>query len=155
MTTLLFTHPDCVKHDPGYGHPEAPARLGAVLAALEDKNFAGLIRREAPLGDEGAIARVHGASFATSVLAHVPRDGHAALDADTIVSPGSGKAALRAVGAVTAAVDAVMGGEVQNAFCAVRPPGHHAEPGQAMGFCRVNSNPSEARQPGVGRGPDR
>jgi acetoin utilization deacetylase AcuC-like enzyme len=145
MTTLLFTHPDCVKHDPGHGHPEAPARLGAVLAALEDEDFAGLIRREAPLGDEAAIARVHGPSFAASVLAHVPRDGHAALDADTIMSPGSGKAALRAVGAVAAAVDAVVGGKVQNAFCAVRPPGHHAEPGQAMGFCLFNSIAIAAR----------
>ena len=103
------------------------------------------MRRDAPLGEEADIARVHGPSFATSVLAHVPRDGHAALDPDTILSPGSGKAALRAVGAVTLAVDAVMRGEAQNAFCAIRPPGHHAEPDRAMGFCLFNSIAIAAR----------
>ncbi len=78
-------------------------------------------------------------------MARVPQKGHAALDADTILSPQSGKAALRAVGAVTLAVDAVMQGEAQNAFCAVRPPGHHAEPDQAMGFCLFNSIAVAAR----------
>ena len=145
MTTLLVTHPDCVAHDPGFGHPEAPARLSAVLAALDAPEFAGLARREAPLGDEADIVRVHGSSFAAAIMSRVPHAGHAALDADTIMSPGSGKAALRAVGAVTSAVDAVMRGEAQNAFCAVRPPGHHAEPGQAMGFCLFNSIAIAAR----------
>jgi acetoin utilization deacetylase AcuC-like enzyme len=155
MTTLLVTHPDCVDHDPGYGHPEAPARLSAVLAALEAPEFAGLVRRGAPLGDEASIARVHGPSFAASVRARVPREGYAALDADTILSPGSGAAALRAVGAVTAAVDAVMRNEARNAFCAVRPPGHHAEPTHAMGFCLFNSIAIAARHAqavhGIGR----
>jgi len=145
VATLLVTHPDCVDHDPGYGHPEAPARLSAVLAALREPEFAGLVRREAPLGNEADIARVHGPSFAASVMAHVPQDGHAALDADTILSPASGKAALRAVGAVTSAVDAVMTGDAQNAFCAIRPPGHHAEPGRSMGFCLFNSIAVAAR----------
>jgi len=145
MATLLVTHPDCVEHDPGYGHPEAPARLSAVLAALAEPEFAGLVRREAPLGEENVIARVHGPSFAPSAMARVPRQGHAALDADTILSPGSGQAALRAVGAVTMAVDAVMAGNAQNAFCAVRPPGHHAEPDRSMGFCLFNSIAIAAR----------
>src|SRR5580692_10505855 len=145
MTTLLVTHPACADHNPGQDHPEAPARLAAVLAALKEPQFAGLVRRDAPLGDEADIARVHGPSFAPSVLARVPRDGHAALDPDTILSPGSGRAALRAVGAVTSAVDAVMRGEAQNAFCAIRPPGHHAEPDQSMGFCLFNSIAIAAR----------
>jgi len=155
MTTLLVTHPDCADHNPGYGHPESPARLSAVLAALEEPQFAGLARREAPLGNEADITRVHGSSFAASVMARVPKNGQAALDADTILSPGSGKAALRAVGAVTSAVDAVMRGETQNAFCAIRPPGHHAEPDQAMGFCLFNSIAIAARHAqavhGIGR----
>jgi len=145
MTTLLVTHPDCVGHDPGRGHPEAPARLSAVLAALREPEFSGLTWHEAPLGQESAIARVHGPSFAASVMARVPQDGHAALDPDTILSPGSGRAALRAVGAVTSAVDAVMAGQARNAFCAVRPPGHHAEPNQSMGFCLFNSIAIAAR----------
>lgn len=155
MTTLLVTHRDCVGHDPGQGHPEAPARLSAVLAALEEPEFAGLVRREAPLGEESAIARVHGPSFAASVMARVPHDGHVALDPDTILSPGSGRAALRAVGAVTTAVDAVVNREARNAFCAIRPPGHHAEPDRSMGFCLFNSIAIAARHAqarhGIGR----
>lgn len=155
VATLLVTHPDCVDHDPGYGHPEAPARLAAVLAALEEPEFARLARREAPLGTGTDIARVHGPAFGASVMARVPQQGHAALDADTILSPGSGKAALRAVGAVISAVDAVMRGEAKNAFCAIRPPGHHAEPGHAMGFCLFNSIAIAARHAqaahGIGR----
>jgi acetoin utilization deacetylase AcuC-like enzyme len=145
MTTLLVTHPDCVEHDPGIGHPEAPARLSAVLAALDAPEFAGLARREAPMGSEADIARVHSSPFVAAIMARVPQAGHAALDADTIMSAGSGKAALRAVGAMTSAVDAVMRGEAQNAFCAIRPPGHHAEPDQAMGFCLFNSIAIAAR----------
>ena len=85
------------------------------------------------------MARVHPRPFIEAVLAAVPARGHAALDADTVLSPRSGEAALRAVGAVCAAVDAVVAGEADNAFCAVRPPGHHAEPDRAMGFCLFNS----------------
>jgi len=155
MTTLLVTHPACVEHDPGYGHPEAPARLSAILAALREPEFAGLVRREAPLGKEDDIARVHGKAYANSVMARVPQSGHAALDADTILSPGSGQAALRAVGAVVSAVDAVLAGEAQNAFCAIRPPGHHAEPGHAMGFCLFNSIAVAARHAQAAHGINR
>ena len=145
MTTLLLTHPDCIRHDPGSGHPESPSRLTAVLKALEEPQFRGLVRREAPLGREADIARVHGDHFAQRVLAQVPQAGYVALDPDTIVSPASGQAALRAVGAVIMAVDAVVTGEAGNAFCAVRPPGHHAEPDHVMGFCLFNSIAIAAR----------
>src|SRR4051812_37623064 len=139
MPTLVVSHPDCVAHDPGAGHPESPARLTAVLQALEEPQFRGLLRREAPLGKTGDAARVHGEAFVEAVLASVPQSGRAALDPDTILSKASGQAALRAIGAITSAVDAVMAGEATNAFCAVRPPGHHAEPDRVMGFCLFNS----------------
>lgn len=139
MATLLFTHPACLRHVPGPHHPESPARLAAILAALETPEFAGLIRREAPLAERGAIERVHPADFIERQLAAVPQSGYAMIDGDTILSPGSGEAALRAAGALCAAVDAVMAGEGVNAFCAVRPPGHHAEPTHAMGFCLFNN----------------
>ncbi len=139
MATLLFTHPACLEHDPGEHHPESPARLRAVLAALEAPEFGALTRREAPAADIADIARVHPRDFVEAMLDAVPKAGYAGLDADTILSPGSGKAALRAAGAVVAAVDAVVSGEASNAFCAVRPPGHHAEPDRAMGFCLFNN----------------
>ena len=139
MTTALFTHAACFEHDPGRHHPESPARLKAVLSALETEEFALLDRREAPRAELDQVARAHPMRFVERTLAVVPRAGHAALDGDTIISPGSGEAALRAAGAVCAAVDAVMLGEARNAFCAVRPPGHHAEPEIAMGFCMFNN----------------
>ena len=139
MTTLLYTHPACLEHDPGPYHPESPARLRAVLAALEAPEFARLERREAPEAARDDIARVHPRRFIERMLAAVPASGHAGIDADTVLSPQSGRAALRAAGAVVAAIDAVMAGEAGSAFCAVRPPGHHAEPGRAMGFCLFNN----------------
>ena len=139
MTTLLYSHPACELHDPGLLHPENPGRLRAIMRALEASEFAALLRREAPLADHGQIARVHPESFINDVLRAIPSHGELVLDADTIVSPDSGEAALRAAGAVVAAVDAVMAEEADNAFCAVRPPGHHAEPRQAMGFCIFNN----------------
>ena len=139
MTTLLYTHPACLEHDPGDYHPESPARLRAVLDALDRPEFARLDRREAPEAALDDIARVHPRGFAERLLAAVPQSGHVGIDADTIIGPQSGRAALRAAGAVVAAIDAVVSGEGDNAFCAVRPPGHHAEPGRAMGFCLFNN----------------
>jgi acetoin utilization deacetylase AcuC-like enzyme len=139
MTTLLYTHETCLEHDPGPYHPESPDRLRAVLKALSTPEFANLERREAPLADLEDIARVHPRPYIERILAAVPKTGHAGLDADTVLSPKSGEAALRAAGAACAAVDAVITGEAGNAFCATRPPGHHAEPGRAMGFCLFNN----------------
>lgn len=139
MATALFSHSACLHHDTGPGHPECADRLRAILARLETEEFAWLDRREAPLAEVSQIARVHGEGFAEALLDAVPAEGYAAIDGDTVISPGSGEAALRAAGAVCAAVDAVMQGEIRNAFCAVRPPGHHAEPDQAMGFCLFNN----------------
>ncbi len=139
MTTLLYTHPDCLEHDPGPYHPESPARLRAVLEALEAPEFFRLDRRKAPEAALDDIARVHPRRFVERLLAAVPASGHVGIDADTILGPASGRAALRAAGAVAAAVDAVIAGDGDNAFCAVRPPGHHAEPGRAMGFCLFNN----------------
>jgi acetoin utilization deacetylase AcuC-like enzyme len=139
MTTLLLSHASCLAHDTGQHHPEQPARLRAVLDALGRPAFAALVRREAPEAPREDIARAHSRRYVEGILAAIPKSGHAALDADTIISPGSGEAALRAAGAVSAAVDAVMAGEATNAFCAVRPPGHHAERERAMGFCLFNN----------------
>jgi acetoin utilization deacetylase AcuC-like enzyme len=139
MATALFTHRACLDHDTGEGHPECADRLRAVLRALEDEVFQFLDRREAPAASREQLLRVHAPAEVDAVFAALPGSGLALLDADTVVSPGSGEAALRAAGAVCAAVDAVMAGEVRNAFCAVRPPGHHAEPDRPMGFCLFNN----------------
>jgi acetoin utilization deacetylase AcuC-like enzyme len=139
MYTALFSHPACLAHDTGFGHPECSDRLRAVLRRLEGEEFAYLDRREAPQARIAQIERVHPAKFAAGLLARIPEEGLSHIDGDTIVSPDSGEAALRAAGAVCAAVDAVIEGSTRNAFCAVRPPGHHAEPMQAMGFCLFNN----------------
>src|ERR1700733_13946930 len=139
MTTLLYTHPSCLEHDPGQYHPETPARLKAVLDALSAPEFAALERREAPAAALEDLTRVHPPRFVERLLAAGPAAGHVGIDAATVMSPQSGKAALHAAGAVAAAVDAVVAGEADNAFCAVRPPGHHAEADHAMGFCLFNS----------------
>jgi acetoin utilization deacetylase AcuC-like enzyme len=139
MTTFLYSHPACAAHDTGPGHPERPSRLAAVLEALEADEFTGLDRREAPRATREQIERIHPAWFVDRVLAAIPETGHGNIDGDTLVSPGSEEAAFRAAGAVVAAVDAVVAGEADNAFCAVRPPGHHAEPDRAMGFCLFNN----------------
>jgi acetoin utilization deacetylase AcuC-like enzyme len=155
MTTLLYTHKACFGHDPGPHHPESPERLEAVLAALAAPAFATLERRQAPVATLAQIARVHPGNFAAELLAEVPKEGYAELDADTVLSPGSGEAALRAAGAGIAAVDAVIAGEGQNAFCAVRPPGHHAEPHHAMGFCLFNNVAIAAQHARHARGMER
>ncbi len=135
MTTLLYTHPACLEHDTGFGHPECPARLTAILNVLRAAPFAALEWRDVPQATAEQLTRIHPQAYVERILACVPRQGNFALDGDTILSPRSGEAALRAAGAVCAAVDAILRGEASNAFCAIRPPGHHAEPNQSMGFC--------------------
>ena len=132
----VYTHPDCLGHAPGDGHPESPARLSAVTGALRDA-FPALDWREAPLADAPMLLRAHAPELVEKVLGAGGRSLR--LDADTVMSPGSTAAALRACGAAVAAVDAVLSGAVARAFCAVRPPGHHATHDTAMGFCLFNA----------------
>ncbi len=135
MTTLLYTHPACLEHNTGFGHPECPARLTAILNVLKTSPFAALEWRDAPQATDEQLTRIHPLAYVERIFARIPKHGHYAIDGDTIVSPQSGEAARRAAGAVCAAVEAILNGEANNAFCAIRPPGHHAEPHQAMGFC--------------------
>lgn len=139
MTTLLYSHPICIEHDPGRGHPECPDRLRSVMSGFEDGDFTALERHEAPVIDLKEIEQVHKPYYIEQVFENMPADGRVHLDADTAMSPASGEASRRAAGAVTDAIDRVMKGDAKNAFCAVRPPGHHAESNQAMGFCLFNS----------------
>lgn len=139
MTTALLTHPDCLAHVTPDGHPERVARLQTVLKTLEDPAFDALDRRAAPRASAAAIARAHPDPYWAAITANAPTEGWAQIDGDTFLSPGSVAAAERAAGAVIAAVDLVIGGEASNAFCAVRPPGHHAESDRAMGFCLLSS----------------
>ncbi len=145
QATGYYTHAVCVDHNPGDRHPECPARLRSVQSALEAETFSDLVRFEAPLASTEPIYLVHDKDYVDDILAGVPLEGRAFLDPDTVMSPASGEAALRAVGAVCSAVDAVMAGELRNAFCAVRPPGHHAERDRAMGFCLFNNVAIAAR----------
>lgn len=134
----LYTHTDCLAHDPGEGHPEHPGRLRAVLDGLRSLGDR-LQWREAPLASPAQLQRAHTDALLQSLAQHAPQLGYVELDADTRLSPGSLTASQRAAGALCAAIDAVMAGPSRRAFCAVRPPGHHSTAAQAMGFCLYNS----------------
>ncbi|MEO0991069.1 MAG: histone deacetylase family protein [Pseudomonadota bacterium] len=139
MSTALITHPACLDHVTPPGHPEQVARLEAVLKALDTSDFAGLDRQTAPMAADQDILRAHPQAYLDLLREIAPDEGWVALDGDTFLSPGSLEAAQRAIGANTKAVDMVMAGDVQNAFAAVRPPGHHAETEKPMGFCLFGS----------------
>jgi acetoin utilization deacetylase AcuC-like enzyme len=136
---VILTHPSCLAHDPGPGHPECPERLQAVLTALDRPVFAGIPRITAPQASVEQLSRAHDRDLIEAIFGAAPDFGRIRVDPDTAMSPASLDAALRAAGAACEAVDAVMSGRVQRAFCAVRPPGHHATRAQAMGFCLFNS----------------
>lgn len=141
MSVAVFTHPACLGHDPSVGHPESPDRLRAILRRLKTPEFAELEWHEAPEASQEQILRVHTQKVLDVVLA----DDEKFLDADTAIAPGSRAAALRAAGAVCAAVEWILMPSSSEAvghkyaFCAIRPPGHHAEPAQSMGFCLFNN----------------
>ncbi|NOD76172.1 MULTISPECIES: histone deacetylase family protein [unclassified Ruegeria] len=132
MTTALLTHADCLGHVTPDGHPERVARLEHILHALEGLDLKWVT---APLAADDDLLRVHPEGYIRDIRSTRPSEGFAQIDGDTFMSPGSVDAAYRAAGAVVRAVDLVLSGDVSNAFCAIRPPGHHAETDTAMGFC--------------------
>jgi len=135
VTTLLVSDDIFLEHRVPEGHPERPDRLRAITAALSEEEFLPLKRRSAEPVDDAVLATAHDEAYIAAVRAAMPKTGEAQLDADTWISPRSFEAASNAAGAACLAVDAVLGGDVTNAFCAIRPPGHHAEQSHAMGFC--------------------
>jgi len=140
MQTAYITHPLCLRHEMGDDHPESPARIHAI----EDRLIASgvmdyLQRHDAPEATREQLLRVHDADYVDSIAASAPQHGMVQLDPDTAMNPFSYPAALRAAGAAVLGVDLVMAGRAENAFCNIRPPGHHAERARAMGFCIFNN----------------
>ncbi|HEY8709248.1 MAG TPA: histone deacetylase family protein [Burkholderiaceae bacterium] len=139
MTTLIYTHSACLDHRPGAHHPESPQRLLAVLEALKAPEFIDARWRDAPMGRREQLLLIHTPEYVERVEALSPTKGVHALDGgDTVMSAGTLEAVMRCVGAACAGVDAVVGKEANNVFCATRPCGHHAEADRAMGFCVFN-----------------
>ena len=155
VTTLVISHPACLAHDMGEGHPERPDRLRAVERALETEVFQMLARDVAPRADLSAIERVHPKEYIDAIRAATPKQGLTEIDQDTSMSPGTYEAALRSAGGAVFAVDEVMSGKVRNAFVATRPPGHHAEVATPMGFCFFNNAAVAARHAQAAHGAER
>ncbi len=144
--SAYITHPDCLKHDMGAHHPERPQRLSAIEDQLIASAVGQHLRRyDAPLADDKHLTRVHPAEYVQAIRHAAPEQGTVHLDPDTAMNPWTLRAALRAAGAGVLAVDLVMQGEANSAFCAVRPPGHHACRARAMGFCIFNNVAIAAR----------
>ena len=140
MSTAYISHPDFMKHEMGRHHPECPERIAAIEDQLiQSRLDAHLKRIDPPLASEADITRVHSEDHLAFVKSKASSSGYSMIDGDTIMNPATWTVSLRAAGAAIAAVDAVMQGEVNNAFCAIRPPGHHAEPHRSMGFCVFNN----------------
>lgn len=146
MSTAFITHRDCMLHDMGSHHPESPDRLSAISDRLIASGLdLYLAFHDAPQAEIEHLSRAHPVEYVEEILSIVPVNGIHHLDPDTAMCPGTVKAALRAAGAGVLATDLVMNGEVENSFCAVRPPGHHAERARAMGFCFFNNVAVAAR----------
>ena len=140
MSTAYICHPDCHDHDTGEGHPERALRLSVIEDKFIETRLWDFVRGiDAPEVTKAQLSRVHTAEYIEYIEKMMPVQGYVRLDQDTVISPGTMKAARRAAGAVVAAVDLVMSGDISNAFCGVRPPGHHAESNRALGFCIYNN----------------
>ena len=146
MTTAFISHPDCLKHDMGAGHPERPARLAAIEDQLIASGIDGHLQRyEAPLATDEQLARVHPLRYVRAIRDAAPESGRVHLDPDTAMNPYTLQAALRAAGAAVLAVDLVFNDKHKTTFCSVRPPGHHACKARPMGFCIFNNVAVAAR----------
>src|SRR3954447_10104791 len=155
MTTLLLTHPACLDHATPPGHPERADRLRAINQVLAADRFDKLVRAEAPEGNLDVVTLCHNEHYIGELRHIAPSKGLIYIDGDTSMSPGTWEAVMRGVGGAVAATDSVMSGTHDNSFVAIRPPGHHAEPSRAMGFCFFDNAGIAARHAASAHGVER